>query len=70
MPSTIPTQPLPASSRMDADKAAEILESIVDKPIRDVWFMIDEGVLMLGFDHGKTVYITGKDLTLDHEAAN
>jgi len=55
---------------MDAELAADILESLVDKPIRDVWFMIDEGVLMLGFDHGKTVYITGKDLTLDQEAAN
>jgi len=55
---------------MDAELAADILESLVDKPIRDVWFMIDEGVLMLGFDHGKTVYITGKNLTIEHEAAN
>jgi len=55
---------------MDAELAADILESLVDKPIRDAWFLIDEGVLMLGFDHGKTVYIRGKDLTLDHEAAN
>jgi hypothetical protein len=55
---------------MDIETAADILESLVDKPIRDAWFLVDEGVLMLGFDHGKTVYITGKNLTLDQEAAN
>ena len=64
------TQPLPASRRMDIETAADILESIVDKPIRDAWFLVDEGVLMLGFDHGKTVYIVGESLTIDQEAMN
>jgi len=55
---------------MDIETAADILESLVDKPIRDAWFLVDEGVLMLGFDHGKTVYIVGDSLTIEQEAAN
>ena len=55
---------------MDVEKVADILASIVDTPIKDAWFLVDEGVLMLGFEHGKTVYIRGRDLTVDMEAPN
>ena len=55
---------------MDVEQVADILESIVDTPIKDAWFLVDEGVLMLGFGHGKTVYIRGDNLTVDLEAAN
>ena len=55
---------------MDIEQVADILESIVDTPITDAWFLVDENVLMLGFQHGKTVYIRGDNLTVDMEAPN
>jgi hypothetical protein len=55
---------------MDIKQAADILASIVDTPIKDAWFLVDEGVLMLGFEHGKTVYIRGNGLEIDMEAPN
>jgi hypothetical protein len=52
---------------VSAEELSELLGSFCDKRLS--YCAVTDHVFMLCFEHGKTIYVTGKDLTLDFEQA-
>lgn len=55
---------------VDLETAVEILSCVVDKPLLAAAYVPEADCLLLSFPEGKDIYIRGKGLTIDLEAAN